>query len=340
MAVPRAVKEQAAHADELARQAIENRNAQEGASVDEILATVDDNEPQNGQDGPNATPSDTDPQARNRETQEESTELKETRESLDALQQRHAALTGKYNKEVPRLLEEKRQLQERITVLERDLKAAQEAHPEPDDEDINKLKKKLGEEFSEDYVEQFSELTEAIARKSAPKMDTSANETRLEELQRQVDEMKATKVDDQLDMMVQGWQSIQQSPEFQKLLGSPVPRTSGRLIYDDLLKQWYQNGEVAPIVQFFNQFLNEQHRQPDNRAASADVHVEPDSGSGSPPPPPPKAGDQKVWKVSEIERINDLARQGAFKKRKAELAKLREQIERAASEGRIQHDMT
>lgn len=340
MALPKAVKEQAAEAERLAQQAVENRNAQEGKTADEILAAVDDNEPQNGQDGPDPTPPDTDPQAPARETQDESAELKETRESLEALQERHAALTGKYNKEVPRLLEENRSLKERNAELERDLKAAQEAPPEPASEDIDNLKRKLGEEFSEDYVEQFSELTEAIVRKAAPKVDTSAHETRLEALQREVEELKATKVDDQLEMMVPGWQSIQQSPEFQKLLGTPVPRTSGRLIYDDLLKDWYQNGEVAPIVQFFNQFLNEQHRQPDNRPASPGAHVEPDTGSGSPPPPPPKRGDEKIWKVSEIEHINDLARQGAFKKRKAELAKLREQIERAAAERRVQHDMT
>lgn len=339
MALPKAVKEEAAKAEELARQTMESQKGQEGPTADEVLASVEMNEPQNGQDGPVPTPPDTDPQPPARDTQEESAELKQTREALEALQERHAALTGKYNKEVPRLLDENRRLKEQVTALERDLKAAQEAHPEPSSEDIDRLKDKLGEEFSEDYVEDFSKLTEAIVRRSAPKVDTSAHETRLEALQQEVEELKATKVDDQLEMMVPGWQSIQQSPEFQKLLGSPVPRTSGRLIYDDLLKQWYQNGEVAPIVQFFNEFLNEQHRQPENRPASPEAHVEPDSSSGSPPPAPPRAGAEKVWKVSEIEHINNLARQGAFKKRKEDLAKLRQQIERAAADGRIEHDM-
>lgn len=338
MALPKAVKEQAAEAEKLARQAVESQQGQEGPTAEEVLASVENDEPQNGQDGPVPTPPDTDPQQPERDTQDESTELKETRESLEALQERHAALTGKYNKEVPRLLDENRKLQERITELEKDLKAAQEAHPEPSDEDVERLKKHLGEEFSEDYVEQFSELTEAIARKNAPKVDTSAHETRLEELQSQVEQLKATKVDDQLDMMVPNWRTIQQTPEFQRLLGSPVPRTSGRMIYDDLIQEWYRNGEAAPIIRFFNEFLNEKQRQPDNRPAS-EAHVEPDSSAGSPPPAPPRAGAEKVWKVSEIEHINDLARQGAFKKRKEDLAKLRQQIERAAADGRIEHDM-
>ncbi len=342
MGVPNAVKKQAAEAENLAQQ-IMRQNAEhqdDGPDVEALIAESNkDDEPQSG---PDPTPPDTDSPEQERDTQDLEAKFRQATQDLDALRQQHSTLLGKYNREVPRLNEENRSLKEQVNVkdesiklLEDQLKAAQEAPPEPPGEDVDTLKKRLMQEYNEDLVDGVVSLAQNVARNSRPDVDTTQYETRLEALQKRVDELDATKVDDKLDMMIPNWRSIEASPEFQNLLGSRVPRTNN-LIYDNLLKQWYQHGDVASIVQFFNEFLNEQ-QQPPKRTAE-EVAVEPDSGSGDPPPPAKPRG-KKVWKVSEIEKINQMERDGYFKKRKDELAKLRRDYEIAASEGRVVKDM-
>ena len=337
MGLPKAVKQAAEQADELARQTADRlkQERETPPTADDFVAAVDHgDEPQEGRADPeDATPPDTDAHPE-RDTQDSWKQKYDALADEHAvLQQQHATLRGKFNSQVPRLQTQVGELQEKVEQLQGQLQAAQQ-EPPADDEAVNRHLEKMRQDYSEDLVDDVAELTREIVRTARPAPQGQQLETEINALREQVKELNEVRVDDQLNALVPGWQKIQNTPEFQKLLGSSVPRTNGRLIYDDLLKQWYQDKDVPAIVQFFNEFLNERQQATQQQNGPAqEAHVEPDSDTGSPAPTP--APHKKVWTVDEVERFNRLVQQGHFKKREDEAERIRVEIEQAAADGRV-----
>lgn len=227
------------------------------------------------------------------------------------IENQYRVLKGKYDAEVPRLSDEIRALKSQLEQI-----ATQEpAKPDPD---VEAIKSKLADTFTEDEVEALDGLIRHHA--NSRKTDDSEIRAMREQLQQVTHQTRES----QLGALVPDWQQINQSDEFIAYLKEVDPKSGAE--NNDYLQQAWQVGDIPRVAVIFNDFKQRLSKTPE------------------PPPPEPttrastpntQAGSRKVWRQSEINEIAKLYQNGRFKGREAEYKALRNQIELAAAEGRV-----
>lgn len=300
MAQPRALQDALKASDELIEQMkdTEEESADLDAQLKEALADQHREEDE-------APP---EPEPESEEAAAPDPELERLRAENARLEQAHKVLQGKYNAEVPRLSEEVRHLKEQL---------AQTPEPDQPDPDVEKVKSKLLDMYTEEEVEALTGLIQHYAK---PKTDSSE----IKALRDQLNQVTHQTREQQLTALVPDWQQLNASEAFIAYLKEINPE-SGQERNRHLQEAWGV-GDIARAAAIFNNF-KERLGKP-----TAPPPVEPEQKARAPKAP---SVDRKVWRQSEIEQISKAFHNGYFRGREAEYRALRDRIELATVEGRV-----
>jgi hypothetical protein len=267
--------------------------------------------------------------------------------------QKYSVLQGKYDAEVPRLHEDVRNLKAQLDNLAR---AQQAPAPAPQELKRNRyLKEDEVEEFGEEFFDMIGRRAKEVAETEfAPLVASLREEVRQlrgqvghtgELIQRNEQDSFYT----QLAIKVPDWEQINNSSTFLAWLGKEIPDTNGRTRHSELMEAFNERN-VANVAKYFKTFTasvqprNEEHAQSsDSRdqgrtgsAPTLDLNqfVSPSAGQGS-PQSTPSQGSQKIWTQSEISSFYSDVRNGKYRNRGADKAKIEEAIVKAGIQGRV-----
>jgi hypothetical protein len=295
------------------------------AGVDQYLADAEEDEAEKGQaDQPDLDqgepPADKQDNAPDPDLKAEHDRL---RAAFDTLENKYKVLEGKYKAEVPRYAEEVRNLKQQIEALQ----SREPAQPEPSDEDVTKIKRKLLDTYTEEEVEALESLIRHMAKPQSP---PPRDDSELKELRDELASMKAMTREQQLTAMVPDWQDIEKSEAQQwvAFLKEVNPETGQeRNVH---LREAWQAGDIRRVAKMFEMYKS--RKRP---AKPGEPPIEA-AGNSTDRTPPQK--DRKVWKASEINEISKLYKSRAFVGREKEYEALRDRIERATAEGRVDYN--
>lgn len=304
MAQPRALQDALKKSEELIEAQKDTEETTDQADPDQYLKMVEaEGEAKDKPDTTDDTKAD--------EAEVDSGELEQLKAEKARLENQYRVLKGKYDAEVPRLSDEIRALKSQLE----DRATQEPAKPDPD---VEAIKSKLSDTFTEDEVEALDGLIRHHAGSS--KSDDSEIKAMREQLQQVTHQTRES----QLSALVPDWQQINQTDEFIAYLKEVDPKSGAE--NNDYLQQAWQVGDIPRVAVIFNDFKQRLSKTPE------------------PPPPEPttrattpntQAGSRKVWRQSEVNEIAKLYQNGRFKGREAEYKALRNQIELAAAEGRV-----
>lgn len=236
--------------------------------------------------------------------------------SYDSLENKYRVLEGKYKAEVPRYAAEVRELKDQITALQQQ----KQEQPPPADENVSKIKEKLLDTYTEEEVDAL----EGLIRHYVKPKDSSSDEIR--ELKTKLANMETMTREQQLTALVPDWRQIEsQSRDQWVAFLQEINPESGQERNAHLREAW-QAGDVPRVAKIFELFKSQRPSKP----AEPPVEPEPRGAERK-----PVSADRKVWKASEIEEVSRLFHRGAFRGREQEYEALRDRIEKATVEGRI-----
>jgi len=322
MAQPRALQDALKASDDLIEQMKDSSEpladadqylaeAEEDRKAEEAQAQQQEPEKDQGEPEPEKEPKAPDPKP--------DADYERLKASYDTLENKYRVLEGKYKAEVPRYAEEVRTLKQQVEELQN----REPAQPAPSDEDVEKVKRKLLDTYTEDEVEALESLIRHMAKpQSAP-----APSREIDELKSELASMKAQTREQQLTAMVPDWRQIesQQSDQWIAFLKEINPETGQER--NTHLREAWQVGDIPRVAKIFEMFKSRQRP-----AKPTEPPPEPDGDSTH---RKPVSQDRKIWKASEIRRIAQLFQNGAFRGREQEYEALRDRIEQATLEERV-----
>lgn len=232
---------------------------------------------------------------------------------------RYKSLKGKYDKEVPRLSHEIREMKEdmfaRINSMAEQLKAPQQA---PAEQSQEPSQEDLMNEFAETYGEDFTENLRKLIALEAKKLtgDVTEKVNNLEDTQFKTaqtnfkayinDNLKDTKLD---------WEACWQGkdPQFLEFLQQPDP--SGLYTYGDLAELYNKNWDADKLTAIFKQYINHvepvQH-QPEPKSKpnpQKDAMVAPSRNTVH---NAPNTDSKRIWTQDMIQEFQMKDRQGKY----------------------------
>lgn len=265
------------------------------------------------------------------EAQEETVSQEEQPSSQEDWEHKYKVIKGKYDKEVPRLHKELKQLKEdrdrlyaRVTLLEQILASTQTASSAPkqsakEDEDVDEDLKKVKEEYPELFNAVAKLIEKKISREVKPELDTIKTSTAKNSFL------------SRLSTLVPEWETLNTDPAFLSWLSErsvEIPtRTRHQLMLDA-----YNQGDAEAVAAFFRRYLEEQKQAEQVQASAPATKVT--------APPHRKTmsstkdtSGKKIFKESEIRDFYLKAAQGLIPpdKKKA----MEEEIIRAMLEDRV-----
>jgi len=352
--LPRAVREQVARAEQLAREAgIANVPPPEGEAPSAEPPPEVTPEPPVAEPGPH-------PQA-----QPVQPELPLDTPAQPAppaapevnWEQRYNTLQGKYNAEVPELRGQLRSMQEMLTAMNASLHGP--TIPPGNPPSRGNGSSRLREIPQTDIDNYGQDLIDAAQRwaefRVAPLIETYENrlaqiENRNQQLYHAVG---ASRVDQELNTQLPNWRTVNDDPNFHAWL-TQVDLFSGRT-RQSMLEEAYNAGDAARTAAFFHSYLREQTAvsptppgirsgqtgngaMPVGPAAATPLEMlaVPGRGPVSPTQPASSApGNKRIWTGAEITAFYDQKRRGLWNGRDAEVAAIEHDLTQAPLEGRI-----
>lgn len=250
-------------------------------------------------------------------------------------EQRYKSLQGKYNKEVPTLSNEVRNLQQLMASM---------SPPAPVDKPAD-TQSLLTEAEREDYGEDMLSVVRRAAQEAlGPELARLKSEN--EQLRshfggvtENIQKSARQTLLDSLDRDLPKWKEINASDEFLDWL-SNIDTYSGSKRHDLLLRAFEEN-DFARTSAFFRGYLNENAAvtstaQAPDKAPLLDLDTLTAPGSPkSTGTPRAQEGSATQWTEREVSAFYADVTAGKFRGREKDKAKIEAQIIRAASEGRI-----
>lgn len=262
---------------------------------------------------------------------------------------KYKVLKGKYDKEVPRYAENLRVAQDQILVLQQE-NATLRAAPKPDatpatpqpatptdsdldnDPEVQFLKTEYPEVWKAVKKVQNKSLADATSKIDALTKKLEATTTRVETSDRD-------KFYDHLDATVEGWETVNQDPEFKNWLATNSERYSG-VRYSDLMKQAVDRLDARTVASLFEDFAKSKSAAapapspaPKPKPAAKPGPVYPPKPR--PTPPPPRADEGPLYTAADIDQFYKDVRRGVYEGREAEFRAEEARIHKAVAEGRV-----
>jgi hypothetical protein len=267
----------------------------------------------------------------------------DTEELKDTWEQKYKTLQGMYNKEVPRLSSENRELGSRVSQLESLLGDLKKQETPVQKAPVEKL-------ITKDDVEQYGDSIDVMRR--AAKEEVAGQLGRVAQLEKEIAELKGVVPQvqqvkqqqkttsekqfwDVLNREVPNWNEINSNPDFQSWLLEVDPLTGiSRQTY---LEDAQRKQDAGRVINFFNAFAkvsgidNSARDKSATQSAELQKQVAPKRGRAG----QPVNNDAKTYSPKDIEKFFTDVRKGKYKGREDERARMERDIFAAQQEGRI-----
>ena len=334
MSIPKQVQKQSEEVQELYKQIngeTEEAQATAEAAPEEAVNNVA--EP--------TTSDSVEEQAAKSDAEEHSTA--DTEELKDTWEQKYKTLQGMYNKEVPRLSSENRELGSRVSQLESLLGDLKKQQTPVQEAPVEKL-------ITEDDVKEYGDSIDVMRR--AAKEEVAGQLGRVAQLEKEIAELKGVVPQvqqvkqqqkttsekqfwDVLNREVPNWNEINSNPDFQSWLLEVDPLTGiSRQTY---LEDAQRKQDAGRVINFFNTFAkvsgvdNSARDKSATQSAELQKQVAPKRGRAG----QPVNNDAKTYSPKDIEKFFTDVRKGKYKGREDERARMERDIFAAQQEGRI-----
>lgn len=267
----------------------------------------------------------------------------DTEELKDTWEQKYKTLQGMYNKEVPRLSSENRELGSRVSQLESLLGDLKKQETPVQEAPVEKL-------ITEDDVKEYGDSIDVMRR--AAKEEVAGQLGRVAQLEKEIAELKGVVPQvqqvkqqqkttsekqfwDVLNREVPNWNEINSNPDFQSWLLEVDPLTGiSRQTY---LEDAQRKQDAGRVINFFNAFAkvsgvdNSARDKSATQSAELQKQVAPKRGRAG----QPVNNDAKTYSPKDIEKFFTDVRKGKYKGREDERARMERDIFAAQQEGRI-----
>jgi len=288
-----------------------------------------------------ATSDSVEKQATESEAEEHSTA--DTKEEKDTWEQKYKTLQGMYNKEVPSLSAENRQLNGRVSQLETLLGDLNKKEEPVQEAPVEKL-------ITEDDVKEYGDSIDVMRR--AAKEEVAGELARVTQLEaeiaklkgvvpqvQQVQQQQKTSSEkqfwDTLNHEVPNWNEINSDQDFQSWLLEIDPLTG--ITRQTYLEDAQRKLDVSRVVNFFKAFGKDIGKDDNARgkgstqSAELQKQVAPGRGRAG----QPVSNDGKTYTPKDIEKFFKDVRTGKYKGRDDERNRMERDIFAAQREGRI-----
>lgn len=331
MAAPRAVKKQVEEAEALMKQLEGGQQPPEDEREEEQQATGEQQE------------SDFE------ESDDQQGEPQRQQPQQGDFEHKYNVLRGKYDKEVPALHAQLRDMQSRQAQLESMLAqmnrpAEQQPQQQQAAPSFNKLTPEEVEEYGEDLIDVIRR-----AAMEAVSSQISTLESKLNNIGQQVggvtqvvSETKRDKVFAKLDREVENWRELNRSPEFLEWLRETDPYSGNQR--GVMLRRAFDEANGDRVTAFFKGFLNEHAAvspsQPEGSREKGKPKVDANRlvAPGKSRANKASAGaqeDKRYYTEQEINEFYKSVSRGDYRKKPEEKDKIERDIFRALNEGRV-----
>lgn len=261
-------------------------------------------------------------------------------------EQKYRTLQGMYNKEVPRLRSENKDLHDRLTKMEGLIATMNQAEPQTaaQSQPQHLVSDKEIEEYGEETVDMFRRLSR---EEYLPYMQKLASlEQTIKSLQTsvvpQVENVIKTQARtteerfwETLEAAVPNWRDINNNQDFQTWLLEYDPLVGNTR--QALLEQAQGSMDVNRVIHFFNTWNNLSHGSaskatPNPSKAELEKQVAPGKGRSS---KTPSGSESRTYTPGDIKKFFDDVRKGAYKGREDERNRIERDIFTAQQQGRI-----
>jgi len=331
MSLPKSVRNQA-------QAAAKHFETPEG-NTDEATHTADDSTPQEEDRNPQAEGQEAKPTDDTQPADPPKDSPKDDPpKDQDALywRHRHDVIQGKYNKEVPALHAEVRQLKQdnadkdsRIKELESQAQPSHDASGGPGNAQIEQFR----EEFGEELVDFVQRMIDAKGSGQAPDIDPS----RVEELDQRVSRFEQEQQADaearfwtDLQQAVSDWRTINQDPQFHEFLAQ-FDSSSGKQ-RQAMLSEAQNALDAKGVIDIFQLYKSQQSSSPRQGRQIPEEDVEPRTAQTT-TDTPQGGGNKRIWTGADISRFYKQKASGRLDPKEAE--RLEADIFAAQREGRV-----
>ena len=345
MAIPKQVKRQSEEVQSLYAE-LNNEPTEASAGLDSGEKVPEEKQAEASAEVPvkedTTTTSDSvEEQAAKSDAEEHSTA--DTEELKDTWEQKYKTLQGMYNKEVPRLSSENRELGSRVSQLESLLGDLKKQETPVQEAPVEKL-------ITKDDVEQYGDSIDVMRR--AAKEEVAGQLGRVAQLEKEIAELKGVVPQvqqvkqqqkttsekqfwDVLNREVPNWNEINSNPDFQSWLLEVDPLTGiSRQTY---LEDAQRKQDAGRVINFFNAFAkvsgvdNSARDKSATQSAELQKQVAPKRGRAG----QPVSNEARTYTPKDIEKFFTDVRKGKYKGREDERARMERDIFAAQQEGRI-----
>lgn len=353
MALPKQIRQQIKQNEEISeairKDQQDTRAIAEKDAQDEIDALLNEVDPKgDSQEKPKAEVTELRPQ---NEGGDPASTAEDKPERTD-WKQKYSVLKGKYDAEVPRLYQDLKDANSRITSLEDKIASIATQPKEEKQEPRTDFTPEEIEDYGEDLLDVMGRKARQIVEQEyRPKINelestVSSLKAKLGETGERVGKFEQNEVFAQLDREVENWRKINVDPEFHEWLDQPDPYSGATR--KELLLNAFNRKNAHQVKAFFNGYLKENAAVEPSRADSQP------SGQGGMDtgsrlnlenyvaPGVPKGGgdagaprDKRFWSSADIGKFYSDVQKGRFKSRPEDKAKIEADIIAATREGRI-----
>ena len=345
MAIPKQVKRQSEEVQSLYAE-LNNEPTEASAGLDSGEKVPEEKQAEASDEVPvkedtTETSDSVEKQATESDAEEHSTA--DTEELKDTWEQKYKTLQGMYNKEVPRLSSENRELSSRVSQLESLLGDLKKQETPVQEAPVEKL-------ITEDDVKEYGDSIDVMRR--AAKEEVAGQLGRVAQLEKEIAELKGVVPQvqqvqqqqktssekqfwDVLNREVPNWNEINSNPDFQSWLLEVDPLTGiSRQTY---LEDAQRKQDAGRVINFFNAFAkvsgvdNSARDKSATQSAELQKQVAPKRGRAG----QPVNNDAKTYSPKDIEKFFTDVRKGKYKGREDERARMERDIFAAQQEGRI-----
>lgn len=268
------------------------------------------------------------------EEEPEAEEAEEVEEPpAEDFQQKYKTLQSKYDKEVPQLHKELKELKQSIIDRLGEVMKKPDPQPEKVEVAVNEKLAKFKEEYGEDLYDYMRELISVEGKNLFFEQSKP-----IQEKVSKVEESQITAARDAftaaLDEKVQGdWQALfNGDPEFEKFLNTKGP--FGLMSFGEMMDQANSNWNADAMAEIFNHYLS-QNAPPQKQSKVAEKHKEAlVAPSRSTKHSAPKSGEKRIWTLETMEEFQKADRQNKYSQEESQA--LWNDLMSAAAEGRFQ----
>tara|TARA_R100001480_G_scaffold144025_3_gene141817 strand:+ start:869 stop:1912 length:1044 start_codon:yes stop_codon:yes gene_type:complete len=345
MSLPKQVQKQSEDVQALYKE-LNNETAETNAGLDSGEKAPEEKQAETSTEVPvnentTATSDSVEKQATESDAEEHSTA--DTEVKKESWEQKYKTLQGMYNKEVPSLNAQNRELNSRVSQLETLLGDLNKQETPVQETPVEKL-------ITEDDVKEYGDSIDVMRR--AAKEEVAGQLGRVAQLEKelaalkgvvpqvqQVQQQQKTSSEkqfwDDLNREVPNWNEVNSDPDFQSWLLEVDPLTGiSRQTY---LEDAQRKQDAGRVVNFFNTFAKVSGKDTSAREKSAtqSAELEKQVAPGRGRAGQPVSNNAKTYSPKDIEKFFKDVRTGKYKGREDERSRMERDIFAAQREGRI-----